>query len=155
ITVTGDLTSIGGAASQQFFDDGTHGDATPNDNVFSFQATVAPATSAGAKSLSVTILDAQSRSGSTNISLTVQPPPPPTSVKISQVYGGGGNSGSTYTNDFIELYNQGSTPVDISGWSVQYSSAGASTWTPTSICASGPCIIQPGHYFLVQEAAGT
>jgi hypothetical protein len=29
-------------------------------------------------------------------------------VVISQVYGGGGNSGSTYTHDFIELYNRGS-----------------------------------------------
>ena len=28
---------------------------------------------------------------------------------ISQVYGGGGNSGSKYKNDFIELFNRGST----------------------------------------------
>ena len=29
-------------------------------------------------------------------------------IVISQVYGGGGNAGATYTNDFIELYNRGS-----------------------------------------------
>ena len=40
IVVTADLTAIGGSASQSFFDDGTHGDATANDNIFSFQATV-------------------------------------------------------------------------------------------------------------------
>ena len=45
-----------------------------------------------------------------------------TSVVISQVYGGGGNAGATYKNDFIELYNLGSTPVDVTGWSVQYAS---------------------------------
>ncbi len=28
-----------------------------------------------------------------------------TDVVISQVYGGGGNSGATYKNDFIELFN--------------------------------------------------
>ena len=28
-------------------------------------------------------------------------------IVISQVYGGGGNTGATYTNDFIELYNRG------------------------------------------------
>jgi hypothetical protein len=28
---------------------------------------------------------------------------PGTSVVISQVYGGGGNCGATYTNDFIEI----------------------------------------------------
>ena len=25
---------------------------------------------------------------------------------VSQVYGGGGNSGATYANDFVELFNQ-------------------------------------------------
>lgn len=29
------------------------------------------------------------------------------SVVISQVYGGGGNSGAFYRNDFVELFNQG------------------------------------------------
>jgi hypothetical protein len=29
------------------------------------------------------------------------------SVVISQVYGGGGNSGATFKNDFIERYNPG------------------------------------------------
>ncbi|MDH1603955.1 MULTISPECIES: hypothetical protein [unclassified Empedobacter] len=29
-------------------------------------------------------------------------------VVISQVYGGGGNSGAKYTHDFIELFNRGS-----------------------------------------------
>ena len=33
-------------------------------------------------------------------------------VVISQVYGGGGNPGTTYKNDFIELHNNGSTAVD-------------------------------------------
>ena len=39
---------------------------------------------------------------------------------IGQVYGGGGNSGATLKNDFIELFNAGSTAVNVSGWSVQY-----------------------------------
>ncbi len=41
-----------------------------------------------------------------------------TSVVISQVYGGGGNSGAMYQNDFIELYNLGSTAVSVTGWTV-------------------------------------
>ena len=28
-------------------------------------------------------------------------------IVISQVYGGGGNTGATYRNDFIELFNRG------------------------------------------------
>ena len=44
-------------------------------------------------------------------------------IVISQVYGGGGNSGATYKNDFIELYNAGDQSVDVSTWSVQYASS--------------------------------
>jgi uncharacterized protein len=71
-------------------------------------------------------------------------------VVISEVYGGGGNSGATLTNDFIELYNRGDTPVDISTWSVQYGSSGGTTWLRTNL--SG--IIQPGRWYLIQEAQG-
>jgi hypothetical protein len=156
IVVTTNLSSIGGLAAQQFFDDGTNGDVTSGDGIYSFNATVTLATTPGAKTLPVTITDAQSRSGSTSISLTVQSPPAPSSVKISQVYGGGGNSGSTYKNDFIELFNQSTTPVDISAWSVQQLNAtGTGAWNVTNLCAvNSTCVIQPGHYYLVQESAG-
>ena len=157
LTVSGNLSPIGGSAAQLFHDDGTNGDATPNDNVFSFATTVSGGTTQGPKSLPIALGDGQSRTGATSISLTVQPPPPPTTVKISQVYGGGGNSGSTYLNDFVEIYNQGPTPVDVSFWSVQYNSAGATTglWQTTNLCGQGlTCILQPGHYYLVQEAQG-
>ena len=72
-------------------------------------------------------------------------------VVISQVYGGGGNAGATFTHDFIELFNQGPTTVNLSGWSVQYISAnGTGTWAVTPLSGS----IAPGGYYLVQEAAG-
>ena len=34
-------------------------------------------------------------------------------VVISQVYGGGGNSGATLKNDFIEIFNRGSAAVNV------------------------------------------
>ncbi|HET7077774.1 MAG TPA: lamin tail domain-containing protein, partial [Chloroflexia bacterium] len=71
-------------------------------------------------------------------------------VVISQVYGGGGNSGATYTNDFIELFNRGSVPVDMTGWSVQYASTMGSSWSKTSLSGS----LAPGQYYLIQEAQG-
>ena len=49
--------------------------------------------------------------------------PPPGSVVISEVYGGGGNAGATYTNDFIELYNRTANTISLAGWSVQYAAA--------------------------------
>jgi DNA/RNA endonuclease G (NUC1)/PKD repeat protein len=72
-------------------------------------------------------------------------------VVISQVYGGGGNSGAPYQNDFIELFNRSASAVDVSGWSVQYASAAGSFNAATPISGTIPA----GGYLLVQEAAGT
>ena len=44
-------------------------------------------------------------------------------IVISEVYGGGGNSGAALKNDFVELYNRSDSPVDVNGWVVQYYSA--------------------------------
>ncbi len=73
-------------------------------------------------------------------------------VVISQLYGGGGNSGATFKNDFIELFNRSSQPVDLTGWSVQYNSAnGTTAWQVTPLQGK----IAANSYVLVQEAAGT
>jgi hypothetical protein len=72
-------------------------------------------------------------------------------VVISQVYGGGGNSGATYTNDFIELFNRGSVAQDLTGWSVQYASATGTSWAVQPLTA---LTLQPGQYYLIQCAAG-
>jgi len=74
-----------------------------------------------------------------------------TTIVISQVYGGGGNAGATYKNDFIELHNIGATPVNVSTWSVQYAAAAGTTWQKTNLTGT----IAPGAYYLVQESAGT
>ena len=71
-------------------------------------------------------------------------------IVISQIYGGGGNSGATLQNDFIELFNTGLSPVDITGWSVQYASTTGSSWQKTVLAGQ----IAGGAYFLVQEAQG-
>ncbi|HEX3225663.1 MAG TPA: lamin tail domain-containing protein [Gaiellaceae bacterium] len=68
------------------------------------------------------------------------------SVVISQVYGGGGNSGATYTNDFVELFNRSSSAVDVSGWTVQYASSSSTSWQTTALQGA----IAPGHRYLVQ-----
>ncbi|MEZ4615572.1 MAG: lamin tail domain-containing protein [Caldilineaceae bacterium] len=70
-------------------------------------------------------------------------------IVISQVYGGGGNSGATYTNDFIELFNRGAALVDLSGWSVQYASATGPTWQKTDLSGT----VQPGQYYLIQVSS--
>lgn len=71
-------------------------------------------------------------------------------VVISQAYGGGGNSGATWRQDFIELRNTGSSPVSLDNWSVQYASTTGSSWQVTNLAG----VIQPGGYYLVQQAQG-
>ena len=71
---------------------------------------------------------------------------------ISQIYGGGGNSGATLKNDFIEIFNPGSQSVDLDGWSVQYASSSGSFTQVTPLVRK---TIPPGGYYLVQEAAGS
>jgi uncharacterized protein len=72
-------------------------------------------------------------------------------IVVSQVYGGGGNTGATLRSDFIELHNNGSTSVNLSTWSVQYASSTGNTWTRTNLTGS----IAGGGYFLVKQADGT
>jgi hypothetical protein len=74
-------------------------------------------------------------------------------IVISQVYGGGGNTGAQFKNDFIEIFNRGTATVDLAGWSVQGASATSSSWSVTPLCPTGSCLLAPGKYFLVQEAA--
>ncbi|KKO50758.1 5'-nucleotidase C-terminal domain-containing protein [Paenibacillus sp. DMB20] len=69
-------------------------------------------------------------------------------VVISQVYGGGGNSGAKYSHDFIELYNPTDHPVDLTNWKVRYASATGDFNNETSLNG----IIQPHHYVLIQQA---
>ena len=153
LTVTADLSSIGGSASQQLFDDGINGgDAVAGNNVFTYTATVASLTTPGAKSFPFTVTDSQGRSASGSISLTVQQPPPPVDhLVISQLYGGGGNSGATFTNDYIEIYNPTGISFNLAGWSLQYASAAGTSWTNKQPLGG---TIAPGEYFLVQLASG-
>jgi uncharacterized protein len=71
-------------------------------------------------------------------------------VVIAQVYGGGGNSGAPFTNDFVELFNLGGSTVDLTGWTVTYSSATGTGMPPTPLTGT----IAAHHAYLVQEAAG-
>lgn len=85
---------------------------------------------------------------------TASPSPTPSvnaGLVISQVFGGGGNSGAPFRNDFIEIFNAGNAEVNLAGWSVQYASATATTWSVTNLSAIA---LAPGQYYLVQEASG-
>jgi uncharacterized protein len=71
---------------------------------------------------------------------------------INEVYGGGGNSGATFTNDFVELANRSGSAISVDGDSVQYHSSGTTgSWQVTTLSGSVPA----GGTYLVQESQGT
>lgn len=77
---------------------------------------------------------------------------------ISAVYGGGGNTGAPYTNDYVELVNRGASAVSTAGMSVQYASAngtgnfGANSGQLTELPS---LTVQPGQHVLLAESGGT
>ena len=74
---------------------------------------------------------------------------------ISQVYGGGGNTGAPYNADFIELFNRGPEPVPLNSLSLQYASAaGTGLFGAPGITRLPDVTLAPGQYFLVREASG-
>jgi uncharacterized protein len=91
LSVTADLSSIGGASSQAFFDDGSNGDPTGTDNTFSFSYSVPISTAAGSKSLPFTVRDAEGRQSSGAISVSIDPPPP-AEIAIHDIQGSGTTS---------------------------------------------------------------
>jgi uncharacterized protein len=93
VSVTADLSAIGGSATSTLFDNGTHGDATLGDNVFSLQTIVMAVP--GTKSISFVVSDAQERSTTGSFALVVQLPP----IAIHDVQGSG--SESPYTGQTI------------------------------------------------------
>jgi hypothetical protein len=72
-------------------------------------------------------------------------------VVVSQIYGGGGNSGAIFRNDYVELFNAGTGAVDLSGWTIQYATAAGTTWQSTSLSGT----IAPGRYYLIQLASNS
>jgi len=110
-----------------------------------------PATLSGLGS-STLIVDADGvQSNPVSVLIGGTPAPSHEKIVINQVFGGGGNSGAPFRNDFIEIFNAGDTSVSLAGWSIQYASATATTWSTTPLTST---VLSPGQYYLVQQAGG-
>ncbi|HKS44605.1 MAG TPA: endonuclease/exonuclease/phosphatase family protein [Amycolatopsis sp.] len=76
---------------------------------------------------------------------------PSVDVVIAEVYGGGGNSGATLTDDFVELASSVTVPLD--GFSLQYlpgTPSASSKWQVTALTGS----VAAGGRYLIGEAKG-
>jgi mono/diheme cytochrome c family protein len=68
-------------------------------------------------------------------------------VVLSEVYGGGGNTGAVFVRDYVELHNRSMATVDVSGWQVGYASAAGATWNLAGIPPSTK--VAPGAFLLL------
>ncbi|MCC5947590.1 MAG: lamin tail domain-containing protein [Nitriliruptoraceae bacterium] len=73
---------------------------------------------------------------------------------ISQVYGGGGNTGATWSNSFVELLNRTGEEVALDGLSLQYGAAAGNFGNSSGLSTNLSGTVAPGGYVLVQLAGG-
>ncbi len=106
-------------------------------------------TSTGGSMYVVFLSDESLRANGWNASYTSTTIP---QTVISQIYGGGGNAGAPYTNDYIELFNRGTVAQNLNGWSVQYATAAGTSW---KVLPLSNFTLQPGQYYLIKEFAGS
>ncbi len=77
-----------------------------------------------------------------------------TGVLISQIYGAGGNSGSLFNADYVELHNNTTTSQTLTDYSIQYASAtAAGSWSGKSKLPT--TTIPAGGYVLVQMSSAS
>ena len=67
-------------------------------------------------------------------------------VVINEVYGGGGNAGGKFNNDFVELYNPTDAEIDISGWKLNQKAANGNTGNTVKLSGKVPA----KGFFLIQ-----
>ncbi|MFC5847088.1 ExeM/NucH family extracellular endonuclease [Deinococcus petrolearius] len=152
----GDLTvSTGNAAGLTV---GAPATAAPNGS-FTVTVTAPAGTATGTYPVTVTTAgDGGTPSSSLTLDVNVSRPVTATvdHLVVSQAYGGGGNSGAPYRNDFIEIFNPSAGALSLNGLSLQYaSSTGNFSTTNPAPLALNDVSLAPGQYYLVQCAAGS
>ena len=78
-------------------------------------------------------------------------------VVISQVYTRGGEPGATYQSDYVEVFNRGTTAIDINGWAMGVFAVEGSPGSGVvfSFASSRGILLEPGQYMLFEMTRGT
>jgi hypothetical protein len=116
-SVTVDATAIGGSDTQTLYDNGSNGDETPNDHIYSFETTVPDTIDAGPASLDVAATNAGG-TGTNQVELLVVAPEEVILDNADAQYAGTWplvtGSGCAYQGDF--QWNGAGTGADTATW---------------------------------------
>lgn len=72
-------------------------------------------------------------------------------VVIAEIYGGGGNTGAPYKEDYVVLFNNGDVPVDLSSYSIQYAAVNGTTFSKQNLTGS---IAARDFYYILLSTGG-
>jgi hypothetical protein len=73
---------------------------------------------------------------------------------ISQIYGGGGTSGATYLNSYLEVFNRGNTTIDLNHYLFLFGPDVGPFTSGVSFTVGQGFPIQPGQHRLIQLGSG-
>jgi hypothetical protein len=71
-------------------------------------------------------------------------------IVVSQLYTNGGNPGSTYQNNYLELFNRTDNPIDFDGWRIYLASATGTFDLAISFVSSRQIFIGGHQYLLIR-----
>lgn len=71
-------------------------------------------------------------------------------IVVSQIYSNGGNPGSTYQNNYLELFNRTDNPIDFDGWRIYMTSASGTFDQAISFTSSRQIFIGGHQYLLIR-----
>ncbi|GAI09912.1 unnamed protein product, partial [marine sediment metagenome] len=137
-----DLSPIDGSSTQTMYDNGTNGDISTGDNIYSFRAAVPVAAGSGSKSLQITAADVSGQSNQAEIMLQVLV------VVAGEIVWEAGTQDITLSND---LNIAGS--LTIGNGDTLTASAGLTVGTTLTV-NSGGTLVLVGDCSNINEAAG-
>ncbi|MES2394200.1 MAG: choice-of-anchor X domain-containing protein [Acidobacteriota bacterium] len=141
-----------GSTQLELFDDGTHGDTTAGDGVYSLSTTIPSSVVTGyVYPANVTVTDTLGGQyiGSTNLYVGLPIPQylGNNSIRILAWYGAGNLSASEYGRDTVILFNPSQAPIEMKNWSLQTDGA---TGAFTAVSYLLPDVTIPaGGYFAI------
>jgi uncharacterized protein YdeI (BOF family) len=115
-SVSIDLSELDGDDIQAMYDDGTSGDVTSSDGIYSFKTTIPLSTPPENYNLAITVQDLAGNETTGNLTLDVINPIYSDGIIINEILPD--PEGDDATAEFIELKNIGSESVNLKNWKV-------------------------------------
>lgn len=145
-----DLFEIGGDANQELYDDGTNGDDVPGDGIYSFETTIPVLVPSGNYQLPISVFDSIDNSDIQDLSVEVDEIVYENNVRLNEVLPN--PSGAETNDEYIEIYNNSITSVDLAGWYIKDASGTIYVIDPADFTST--IISSHGFFTIYRDVSG-